>query len=300
MANDHHHQPIVLTNVSKAFIVGIALNAVFVFVQAGVGLHIKSLSLLSDAGHNFADVASLILSLIAFKLHKVKSNKNYTYGYKKTSIIVAIINAIVLLISIAIIAYEAIIHIMHPVVLSGKTIAWVALAGVFVNGISAIFFLQDKDKDLNIKSAFMHLAADALISFGIVIGGIIIYFTHLYWIDAVLSLIIAIIILITTWKLLRDSIKLSLDGVPENINIEKISDTILKTDGIKSMHHLHIWAISTTENAMTVHIVLDNNTTIEIEQKIKATLKHELKHQNIQHITIETELEDYNCNNEDC
>lgn len=300
MSHDHHHQPTVLTNVSKAFVVGIVLNSVFVIIQASIGLHIKSLSLLSDAGHNFADVASLILSLIAFKLHKVKSNKNYTYGYKKTSIIVALINAIVLLISIIIIGYEAIIHIMHPVVLSGKTIAWVALAGVFVNGISAIFFLQDKDKDLNIKSAFLHLAADALISLGIVIGGIIIYFTHLYWIDAVLSLLIAIVILISTWKLLRDSIKLSLDGVPDNINIEEINNTILKIDGIKSMHHLHIWAISTTENAMTTHIVLANDISIETEQKIKTELKHELKHQNIHHITVETERENTACDGEDC
>jgi len=301
MSHDHHHhQPVVLTNVSKAFIVGIVLNTIFVVIQAGVGLHIKSLSLLSDAGHNFADVASLILALIAFKLHKVKATNKYTYGYRKTSIIVALINSIILLFSIGIISYEAIIHIFHPVVMSGKTIAWVALAGVFVNGISAIFFLRDKDKDLNIKGAYLHLAADALVSLGIVIGGIIIYFTNWYWIDAVLSLIIAIVILIGTWNLLMDSMKLSLDGVPNDVDIEKIKQTALKITGIKSIHHLHVWAISTTENAMTAHIVLSNNISIETEQQIKHELKHELEHQHIHHITIETERENYICEGENC
>ena len=301
MSHDHHHhQPVVLTNVSKAFIVGIVLNTIFVVIQAGVGLHIKSLSLLSDAGHNFADVASLILALIAFKLHKVKATNKYTYGYRKTSIIVALINSIILLFSIGIISYEAIIHIFHPVVMSGKTIAWVALAGVFVNGISAIFFLRDKDKDLNIKGAYLHLAADALVSLGIVIGGIIIYFTNWYWIDAVLSLIIAIVILIGTWNLLMDSMKLSLDGVPNDVDIEKIKQTALKITGIKSIHHLHVWAISTTENAMTAHIVLSNDISIETEQEIKHELKHELEHQHIHHITIETERENYICEGENC
>jgi cobalt-zinc-cadmium efflux system protein len=300
MSHDHHHQPIVLTSVSKAFVVGIILNSAFVIIQAGIGLQIKSLSLLSDAGHNFADVASLILSLIAFKLHKIKANNSYTYGYRKTSIIVALINAIILLISIGIISYEAVIHILHPIILPGKTIAWVALTGVFVNGISAFFFLKDKDKDLNIKSAFLHLTADALISLGIVIGGIIIYFTQLYWIDAVLSLIIAVVILISTWKLLRDSIKLSLDGVPDDIDIEKIKQAALNINGIKSMHHLHVWAISTTENAMTAHIVLANDVSIEKEQEIKQNFKHELQQHHIHHITIETERENNSCEGEDC
>jgi len=302
MSHDHHHhhEPIVLTNVSRAFIVGIVLNAIFVLIQTSVGLHIKSLSLLSDAGHNFADVASLILALIAFKLHKVKSNNQYTYGYRKTSIVVALINALILLVSIIIISYEAIMHLLHPIALPGKTIAWVALAGVFVNGISAFFFLKDKDKDLNIKGAFLHLAADALISLGIVIGGIIIYFTQLYWIDAVLSLIIAVVILISTSKLLRDSIRLSLDGVPNNIDIEKIKQIALQTEGIKSMHHLHVWAISTTENAMTAHIVLSNDITIESELQIKQAFKQELQHQNIHHITIETERESNCCDGDDC
>ena len=300
MAHDHHHKPIELTSVSNAFIIGIVLNILFVILQAGVGLRIKSLSLLSDAGHNFADVASLVLSLIAFKLHKVKATEKYTYGYRKTSIIVALINSIVLLISIGIISYEAIRHLFHPVALPGKTIAIVALVGMFINGISAFFFFRDKDKDLNIKSAFLHLAADALVSLGIVVGGIIIYFTNWFWIDAALSLIIAVVILIGTWNLLADSMKLSLDGVPNNVSVENIKKAALEINGIINIHHLHIWAISTTENAMTAHLLLANDISIEDEQKIKHELKHELLHQNIHHITIETEREANNCNDVDC
>lgn len=301
MVHSHeHNHTVVLTNVNNAFLIGIALNLVFVILQAGVGIHIHSLSLLSDAGHNFADVASLVLSLIAFKLHKVKATERYTYGYRKTSIIVALINAIILLISIGIISYEAIIHIIHPIVLPGKTIAIIALIGTFVNGISAFFFFWDKEKDLNIKSAFLHLTADALISLGIVVGGVIIYFTNWYWIDAVLSLIIAIVILISTWNLLADSMKLSLDGVPNNVVVEDIKKAALEINGIINIHHLHIWAISTTENALTAHVLLANDISIEDEQKIKHTLKHALSHQNIHHITIETEREADSCKEVDC
>lgn len=296
----HHHQPLVLTNVSKAFYIGIVLNMVFVVVQLGFGIHIHSLSLISDAGHNFADVASLVLSLIALKLHQVKANEKYTYGYRKTSIIVALINAIILLISIGIIGYEAIIHLLHPVAMPGTTMAIVAFIGVLVNGISAFFFFRDKDNDLNIKSAFLHLAADALVSLGIVIGGIIIYYTHWYWIDAVLSLVIAVVILFSTWNLLTDSMKLSLDGVPNNVHLEDIKKTALSINGILNIHHLHVWAISTTENALTAHILLSNEVSIEDEQHIKQELKHQLQHQNIHHITIETEREAFGCEEADC
>lgn len=301
MSHDHHHhQPLVLTNVSKAFYIGIVLNIVFVMVQLGFGIHIHSLSLISDAGHNFADVASLVLSLIALKLHQVKANEKYTYGYRKTSIIVALINAIILLISIGIIGYEAIIHLLHPVVMPGTTMAIIAFIGVLVNGISAFFFFRDKDNDLNIKSAFLHLAADALVSLGIVIGGIIIYYTHWYWIDAVLSLVIAVVILFSTWNLLTDSMKLSLDGVPNNVHLEDIKKTALGIKGILNIHHLHVWAISTTENALTAHILLSNEVSIEDEQRIKHELKHQLQHQNIHHITIETEREAFGCEEADC
>ncbi len=301
MAHEHHHhQPIELTHVSKAFIIGIVLNMLFVVVQAGVGFSINSLSLLSDAGHNFADVASLILSLIAFKLQKIKATRKYTYGYRKTSILVALTNGVILLISIGIICYEAFFRLFTPVALPGKTIAIVALVGTLINGISAFFFFRDKEKDLNIKSAFLHLAADALISLGIVIGGIIIYYTQLYWIDPVLSILISIVILIGTWNLLKDSLTLSLDGVPKNVDIDKINAIISTNKEIKNVHHVHIWAISTTENAMTAHLVLQDGISAEQAHHIKHQLKDTLLQHNIHHITLETETDSYGCEEENC
>lgn len=301
MAHSHHpHQAPVLSKVSNAFMAGILLNLAFVLVQVFYGIKSHSLSLISDAGHNFADVASLLLSLIAFKLHKIKATQKYTYGYRKTSVLVALTNAIILLISIGIICYESIIHLMHPVALPGKTVAIVALTGVFVNGISAFFFFRDKDHDLNIKSAFLHLAADALLSLGIVIGGIIIYFTDWYRIDAILSLLIAIVILYSTWKLLIDSIQLSVDGVPQNIDIGAIRHAASDIQGIINMHHLHIWALSTSENALTAHLLLDNNVDIATEQRLKQELRQRLLKINIHHITLETERVSQPCIDCDC
>ncbi|MBP6049974.1 MAG: cation transporter [Chitinophagales bacterium] len=300
MAHEHHHAPIELKHISNAFLIGIVLNMLFVIIQASVGLYINSLSLLSDAGHNFADVASLILSLIAFKLHKIKATNKYTYGYRKTSILVALTNAVILLISIGIICYEAIFRLMNPIALPGKTIAIVAVVGTIINGISAFFFFRDKEKDLNIKSAFLHLVADALISLGIVIGGIIIYFTELYWIDPALSILIAVVILFGTWNLLKDSLVLSLDGVPKNIDLDEIKKVASNINGINNIHHIHIWAISTTENALTAHISLNKEITVADEQRIKDELKDTLLHLNIHHITLETERGDCNCQETDC
>lgn len=300
MAHSHEHHAHDLSHISSAFLIGIFLNMAFVIIQLTAGIYIHSLSLLSDAGHNFADVASLALSFLAIKLNKVKATKTFTYGYRKTSIIIALVNSIILLFSIGIISYEAVHRLFHPTVLPGKVIAWVALGGLFVNGISALFFLRDKDKDLNIKSAFLHLAADAMISLGVVAGGIIIYYTHLYWIDAVLSIIIALVILIGTWRLLTASMRLSLDAVPDDIHIENIKKTALQIPGIINIHHLHIWAISTTENALTGHLVLSDDISVDREQEIKASLRRALTLQNVHHITLETEREAYNCERKEC
>jgi len=298
-SHDHHHNPR-LTKISNAFIAGIVLNVVFVFIQVAFGIKVHSLSLLSDAGHNFTDVVSLLLSLIAVRLDNIKTTRKYTYGYRKTSILVALINSCILLVSIGIICYEAIIHLMHPVALPGKTVAAVALAGFFINGISAFFFFRDKNNDLNIKSAFLHLAADALVSLGIVIGGIFIYFTGWYQIDAILSLAIALVILYSTWHLLSDSIQLSLDGVPNTVQPEAIKLAAQEIKGVRNIHHLHIWALSTSENALTAHLLLDNNIDTFTEQTIKETLKEKLLHLNIHHSTLETEREAWPCKDRNC
>src|SRR5579859_4794462 len=201
----HHHHPVNLKEVNQAFVIGIVLNFVFVVIEVVVGLGIHSLSLLSDAGHNLADVASLAMSLFAFRLMKVKPTDKYTYGYKKTTILVALLNAAILLLSLGAIGYEAIHRLMAPEPLPGKTISIVAAIGIAINAITALLFFRSKENDLNIRSAFLHLLSDAIVSAALVIGGIIIFLTQLYWIDAVLSLLVAVIILFSTWQLLRDS-----------------------------------------------------------------------------------------------
>ena len=296
MAHDHHHPTTTISKANSAFVVGIVLNFVFALIEAFAGFYIHSLSLLSDAAHNLADVGTLALSLLAFKLLRVKPNNQYTYGYRKTSILVALFNAVILLVSIGGIAFEA-IHksLSPPEPLPGTTIAMVAGAGIVINSITALLFFREKDKDINIKSAYLHLVSDALVSAGIVVGGIVIFYTNWFWIDNALSIVIAGIIIFSTWRLLRESLKLSLDGVPEDIRVDDIQALVLKMDGVRNIHHIHIWAISSTENAMTAHLVLANNLTRDEEFKIKHDLKHALEHKNIQHITIEIELENDAC-----
>jgi cobalt-zinc-cadmium efflux system protein len=297
----HHHQHSVnLKEVNRAFVIGIILNFSFVIIEVVVGLTIHSLSLLSDAGHNLADVASLSMSLIAIRLVKVKPNEKYTYGYKKTTILVALFNASILLVSIGAIGYEAVHRLFSRNPLPGETISIVAGIGIVINTLTALLFLRNKDNDLNIKSAFLHLLSDAIVSAGLVIGGIVIIYTHFYWIDPALSLVIAAVILLSTWQLLKDSLRLSLDGVPENIDLQKVKTGIRKINGVKDFHHIHIWALSTTENALTAHIVVSKETNMGAIEKIKQEAKHELEHLNIKHATLEIEMENDPCKEPDC
>lgn len=300
MAHEHHHHAPEIKETNKAFLIGIGLNVACVLVQVIVGLRINSLSLLSDAGHNFIDVAGLALALLAFKLSQSKATVNYSYGYKKASILISLINTVTLLISVFIIAYEALFRFKNPAALPGKTIAIVAAVGIAINGISAMLFLKNKENDINIKAAFLHLIADALMSFAILVGGIIIYYTQLYWIDPLLSLVICAFIVVSSWGLLKDSLRLSLDGVPDTIDVEKIREEILKVNGVRGVHHLHIWAISTTQNALTAHILVDDDSDNASVSRLKKEIKHELEHLNIQHATLEIECENAVCAEVSC
>jgi len=301
MAHEHHHHyhSHTLTNLNRAFYVGIGLNFLFVIIEVIVGLYIHSLSILSDAGHNLADVASLALSLLAYQLIKVKPNDKYTYGYRKTSILVALFNAVVLLVSIGVIGYEALHRLLKPEPLPGFTIAIVAGIGIVINTVTALLFLRDKDKDINVKSAYMHLLSDAMVSLALVVGGVIIYYTHWYRIDPVLGIVVAIVILISTWGLLRSSLRLSLDGVPESVDLHKIRSAILQIQEVKDMHHIHVWGLSTTINALTAHIVVNDDSNIKELEKLKKNIKHELEHLNIQHVTLEFEQLTAECEKED-
>ena len=296
----HHHHPVNLEKVNRAFVIGIVLNFLFVIIEVIVGLGIQSLSLLSDACHNLADVASLAMALIAIRLLRIKPTEKYTYGYKKTTILVALLNAAILLISLGAIGYEAIHRLMEPQPLPGIKISIVAGIGIVINAVTALLFMRDRENDLNVRGAFLHLLSDAIVSAALVVGGIVIYFTHLFWIDAALSLLVAIVILFSTWQLLRDSLRLSLDGVPQGIEIKKIRETIARIPGVKDFHHIHIWAISTTENALTAHLCVDSDAGMDQIEQLKHTIKHELLHQNIQHSTLEIETENAPCDEPDC
>jgi cobalt-zinc-cadmium efflux system protein len=295
----HHDHTPKLDHLNTAFIVGIILNSAFVVLEVVAGLWSHSLSLLTDAGHNLSDVAGLALALLAFKLTKVSSNSEYTYGYKRSTIIVSFFNALVLFIAVGFIGYEAVMRFIHPEVIAGGTMAWVAFAGIGINAVTAWLFVKDKDKDLNVKGAYLHMAVDAIVSFGVVVSGLIIYFTHLYWIDSAVSLIVAIVILRGTWSLLSDSLRLEMDGVPKEMDLDKIKQELMKCKGVVDVHHIHVWALSTTENALTAHLVIDQNAVSSFDS-IKHDLRHRLEHLSISHSTFEPEFADEKCAQVDC
>ncbi|WP_224746253.1 cation diffusion facilitator family transporter [Mucilaginibacter glaciei] len=295
----HHDHTPKLDHLNAAFIWGIVLNSAFVIIEVIAGLMSGSLSLLTDAGHNLSDVASLALALLAFKLAKAKSNSQYTYGYKRSTIIVSFFNAVILLVAVGFIIYEAVIRFMHPEPIAGGTVAWVALAGIGVNGFTAWLFVKDKESDLNVKGAYLHMAVDAIVSLGVVISGVVIYFTGLAWIDSAVSIIIGIVILMGTWNLLKDSLRLEMDGVPKEIDVKKIKAELLKAKGVVDIHHMHVWALSTTENALTAHLVVKPEN-MNMFDDIKHDLRHRLEHLSISHSTFEPEFSDEKCEQPDC
>lgn len=293
--HDHGHAPQLDLNSKKlrnAFIIGIILNSAFVVIEAIVGWMQNSLALLSDAGHNLSDVASLILALIAFKLLHSKPTQKYTYGYKKVTVLVALVNSIILFMAVGGIVYEAIFRFYHPQPLKGITMAIVAFVGVIINTLTAYFFMKDKDTDLNVNGAFLHMAADALVSLGVVIAGVAIVYTHWYWLDAVMSIVIALVILYGTWSLFVQSLRLALDGVPHGVDFAKLKVEILGIKGVKDFKHLHIWALSTTENALTAHLQVEDYLSFEEIEDLKDKVKHELEHFNVHHSTLEIYFRD--------
>ncbi|MCW3122970.1 MAG: cation diffusion facilitator family transporter [Flavipsychrobacter sp.] len=296
----HHHQVTPADVANKAFVAGIILNSVYVVAQAVAGFMTGSMALLSDAGHNLSDVASLALSLIAFKLAKVKATDTFTYGYKKSTILAGLTNAVILLIAIGLLGFESISRIFHPQPIEGGIVAIVASIGIAVNFGSAMFFYKNKDHDINTKGAYLHLLTDALVSLGVVVAGIVIKYTNWYWLDGAVSVAILIVILVGTWSLLTDSLRMSVDAVPANVEVASIEQLILKVKGVESIHHMHIWPMSTTENALTTHLVLNEQLTFDEKMKLVHKIKHELMHNNIHHSTIELESANRPCEETDC
>ena len=300
--HNHHHPAPVINSVGNntVFIIGIGLNACFIVVEVVAGLLNNSMSLLTDAGHNLSDVASLVLSLIAFRLAKKKSTEKFTYGYKKTTVLAALFNAVLLLIAIGILGFESVRRLLDPATVKGSIIAWVAAAGIFVNITTALLFFKSRKSDLNMRSAYLHMMSDALVSAGVVAGGILITYTSWYWVDPVIGLLIMVVILVGTWSLLTESFRLSVDAVPPDINIQEIKDIIASQENIVEVHHIHVWALSTTENALTAHVSLNEALSFDEKMTSVQNLKHKLLHHHIHHSTIEIETELSDCQQKDC
>jgi cobalt-zinc-cadmium efflux system protein len=281
--HSHHHVP---ANLTRAFFIGIALNVVFVVIEAGAGLWLHSLALLSDAGHNLSDVISLVLALVAIKISEKKPNDRYTFGYSKSTTLASLFNAILLMVAVGAIGWEAINRFGQVQPVNGKWITMVSLIGIFINTITALLFLKDKDHDINVKGAYLHMAADALVSLGVVISGIIIIYTNWYWIDSVMSLVIIVVIIAGTWGLLKESLRLSLDGVPRGVDLGAIRDYLQNVKGIQEVHDLHVWALSTTDTSLTAHLVLTEDQQENLLPMIHDDLFHKF---NIAHATIQLE-----------
>ncbi|MCB0543484.1 MAG: cation transporter [Saprospiraceae bacterium] len=299
--HDHHHHKIHLdTRLNTAFWVGIAINLSFVIVEVLAGLFSGSLALLTDAGHNLSDVGSLGLSLLAFRLARIPGKGRLSYGYRKFTVLASLINALLLVVAVGVLGYEATRRLAAPPVVPGLTVAMVAAAGIVVNTLSAWLFYRDREKDLNVKGAYLHLAADAAVSAGVVVSGLAMYYFNWTWLDPVVSFAVLAIILWSTWGLLKESVLLSLDAVPDEIEIEKIRNTAMKIGGVKGIHHIHVWAMSTRENALTAHLVLEEGMPPGRSHDVKAAFRHELEHMNIGHATLETEGEQEVCGNPEC
>jgi cobalt-zinc-cadmium efflux system protein len=254
--HSHAHALPLPANLTRAFVIGIALNLLFVVLEAGMGLWLKSLALLSDAGHNLSDVISLVLALVAIKISQRKPNDQYTFGYSKSTILVSLFNAILLMLAVGAIGWEAIQRIGNTPPLDGKWIALVSTVGILVNTATALLFLKNKDHDINVKGAYLHMAADALVSLGVVVSGLVILFTGWAAADTVMSFIVIGVIVYGTWDLLKESIRLTLDGVPRGVDLNAIRQYLYSVPGVQQVHDLHIWAMSTTENSLTAHLVM--------------------------------------------
>jgi len=289
MANDHgdHGHSHVPANFNKAFAIGIGLNTAYVLFEVVFGILGHSLALLADAGHNLSDVLGLLLAWGASAMSKSMPTKRRTYGLRGSSILAALFNAIFLLISVGAIAWEAVRRFNAPTDVAARTVIWVSLLGIGINAVTAVMFMSGRKGDLNIRGAFLHMAADAAISAGVVVAGVAILCTGWHWIDPVVSLLISAVIVWGTWDLLRESVNLALQAVPENIEPEEVERFLMQLPGIEKVHDLHIWAMSTTEIALTAHLVKPDG---QLDDPLLDQIQHELHDRfGIEHMTVQLE-----------
>ncbi len=281
----HSHAP--QTGHGRAFAIGIALNLGFVIIEAGYGFWAGSMALLSDAGHNLSDVLGLAIAWGAALLARRGPTERFTYGLRSSSILAALFNALLLLVAVGGIVWESIERLIEPAPVAAVTVMIVAGIGILVNGFTAFLFMGGHN-DLNIRGAFLHMVADAAVSLGVVLGGLTILWTGADWIDPVLSLVIAAVIVWGTWSLLKQSVTLSLHGVPRDIAVPDVRKALERMPGVARVHHLHVWAVSTTETALTAHLVMPDG---HPGDRFLAQAQRELKeHFGIGHATLQIEI----------
>jgi cobalt-zinc-cadmium efflux system protein len=287
--SDHSHQHDLPTakRLGAAFAIGVTLNVIYVVAQVLYGISAHSLALLADAGHNFSDVLGLLLAWCAIYLGKTRATPRRTYGLGRSSILAALANAILLLIAVGGITWEAIRRFSDPGEVAGKTVIIVAALGIVINGVTALLFVRGQGSDLNIKAAFLHMASDAAVSAGVVIAGLIIIATGWHWVDPVTSLAINAVIVWGTWGLLRHSLGMALDLVPANVDPNAVRSYLERLNGVTAVHDLHIWPLSTTRIALTVHLEMPDGS--GSDEFLHRVCEHLQRNFGIEHSTIQVE-----------
>lgn len=281
--HSHSHN----NNFSTAFKIGIGINILFITIEAIFGFLSNSMALIADAGHNLSDVLALVFSWIAIIISQRKPTLKFTYGFRRSTILVALLNTILLLVAVGFIIFETIGRLRNPVEINAGNVSLVAAIGIIVNGFTAWLFMKGKKKDINIRSAFTHFVADALVSLGVVVAGILMALTGIQWIDSLVSFLIIAVILYGSYNLLIDSVNLALDAVPENIKIESVKDYLAGLPGVTGVHDLHIWSLGTTDAALTVHLSTSVQTNVNFISSIQRDLHSRFE---IEHSTIQIEF----------
>ncbi|WP_045688023.1 cation diffusion facilitator family transporter [Hymenobacter sp. AT01-02] len=285
----HHHGPPADGNFSQAFTWGIALNLLFVTGEVAGGLWANSSALLSDAGHNLSDVLSLALAWGASLLAKRRATERYTYGYKGATIQAALLNAALLYLALGFILWDTIDHLRNPAPVNGPVVMGLAGLGILVNGFTAWLFRSGQKGDVNVRGAYLHMLTDMLVSVGVVVGGALVYFTSWLWLDPAISFVILTVVGVSSWSLLRETVQLGLQAAPESIDVSAVRRFLLARPGVSSVHDLHIWPLSTSDTALTAHLVRPSG---ENGNLFLRDLQHDLLHEfNISHCTVQLEDE---------
>jgi cobalt-zinc-cadmium efflux system protein len=281
--HSHNHN----IKIGNAFKIGITINILFVIAEALSGYISNSMALIADAGHNLSDVLALVFSWIAILLSQRKPTLKFTYGFRRSTILIALLNTIFLLVAVGFILYETVQRINKPMQVNANSMMIVAAIGIGVNAFTAWLFMKEKKNDLNIRTAFVHFVADALVSLGVVVAGIIMTFTGIQWIDSLVSFTIIAVILFSSYNLLIDSVNLALDAVPDNIKIEQVRDYLSGLKEVVGVHDLHIWSLGTTDAALTVHLTTCQPTNVSFISSIQHHLHEKFS---IEHSTIQIEF----------